>query len=147
MLEEDAKGLLDELRQIVRERGFENFDAHATTLIMASADQKELIRTAERALEVYSKVVIQLLRSVGAERINKAKKDIAKSLELDNISIELDLTDIGPIFPENIGSHLELEGLDDADQLASEIDKFNCAVKDFRYPDPDPGPTSGGPSL
>jgi hypothetical protein len=144
--EDDARDLLEELRRLVRERGFESFDAHATMLIMTSADTQEPIRTAEHALNAYSKVVIQLLRSIGAERINDAKRDIAKALELDDITIELDLADIRPILPAEIGDTVELKGIDDADQLAGEIEQFNRAVRNFSYPDPDSGPPNGGPS-
>ncbi|SFX48066.1 hypothetical protein SAMN03097694_2402 [Janthinobacterium lividum] len=143
--EEDAWELLEEIRQIVCERGFERFDAHATALIMTSADSEEPIRTIEHALSVYSKVVSQLLRSVGAKRIRQAKKDIAEALELDDITLELDLTGGGPMLPEDREVNDELEGIDDADQLADELEEFNRAVYNFSYPDPEP--TNGGPSL
>jgi hypothetical protein len=143
--EEDAEELLSALRGIVQEKGFESFDAHVATLILASADSGEPIRTAERALIVYSKIVSRLLRSVGAARIRKARENIAEALELDDITIELELTEIQAILLGGNGN-MELTGIRDADQLADEIEQFANAVHNFSYPDPDSGPTRGGPS-
>lgn len=122
----------------------DSFDEQSSMLIMTSRDGLTPVATAEQALTAYLTVVEQLLRSVGAAHIGKAKAGIARALGLDELSIQLDLQAVTPGLLDIPGDRMPLEAIEGADEFAGELEARAEAILHFSYPHPEPEPGGGG---
>lgn len=141
LTDDDAQEVLDYLREQVNDCGYADFDAFAVELIAAEDAAGQNAPTASTLLR-YIDLVQGLLERIGKRELDKAKRDIATVLELDNgIEIELDLSAMRHLRGPNAPIRVPLDADPVADRLAYGLQVLRSSVDHYQYPDPpSPGP-------
>jgi len=148
--ETDSRRLLNLLRARMDADGFGALDTHAMTLLTREADDDMPPVDHATVLLHYIKTVTPLLQSIGAARIEQARKTLGDMFGVGNsLSIELDVAGLDAFLETGAQDSVELAGFPEADELVQVLQELGQRIQAYEYraPSDDPGsdePPGGG---